>query len=117
MNQSLIDARLKLKNKRLNCANLVIEEILKQDLQGLIEIGLFGSMLRDNFTCNSDVDIYLMFSDKIPDRVKKGTIRSFAEVNECDVVFLTKEQLNNPGLLETNIIKNHQVLYKETEDD
>ncbi len=105
-------ARDKLKDQLLRNAQIVIDVILEQDLTGLIEVGLFGSLVRGDFTCESDADIYLVFESELPERKMKGILRSIAEEHRCDLVFLKSADFLNPGLLVENIIADHQILYR-----
>lgn len=68
MRTELVQARENLKKKLLQNADAVMREIMKSNLNGLAEIGLFGSVAKNNFTCKSDSDIYLLFDNNIPDR-------------------------------------------------
>lgn len=117
MHQSLVEARKQMKYMKLNKAQVVIDEILKTGLSGLIEIGLFGSVTRGDFTCESDVDIYLVFEEALPERTIKGRLRSLAEENECDLVFMKETDFVEPQLLQQNIEKNHQVIWRREEND
>lgn len=106
-----------MKYMKLNKAQVVIDEILDAGLTGLMEIGLFGSIARGDFTCESDVDIYLVFEGEVPERTIKGRLRSLAEENECDLVFMKEIDFVEPQLLQQNIEKNHQVIWRREEND
>lgn len=63
MQKDLLVARDKLRYKLLNNAEKIKEEVLNLNLNELIEIGVFGSLAKDKFTCSSDSDIYLIFKN------------------------------------------------------
>ncbi|WMJ89699.1 nucleotidyltransferase domain-containing protein [Anaerocolumna sp. MB42-C2] len=115
MQANLSEARNNLKNKLLANACVVISEIQKANLNNLLEIGLFGSLACNTFTCNSDADIYLVFDESIPDRTVKGMLRSIAEENNCDIVFINSSSLykDNPDLLAAEILKNRIILWRK----
>nr|WP_312579828.1 nucleotidyltransferase domain-containing protein [Sedimentibacter sp.] len=118
MQPDLLHARENLRNKLFHNAEIVIEEILNSKLDNLLEIGIFGSLAKDKFTCESDTDIYLLFDNNIPDRQSKGLLRSIAEENNCDIVFLTKNSLTSidAGLLVSNILENRITLWRKEYD-
>jgi predicted nucleotidyltransferase len=119
MHLDLLYARENLRKKLLNNAEIVIEEILKTNLDNLMEIGLFGSLSKDNFMGTSDSDLYLVFDGIIPNRQTKGILRSVAEVNNCDIVYVTKDNLysNYAGLLEKNILNDRIILWRKQKND
>lgn len=108
-------ARENLKKKLINNAKAVVEEVLKSNLDNLIEIGLFGSVSKNNFTCKSDSDLYLVFDGDIPNRELKGILQSIAEENNCDIVYVSKDNLysNCAGLLEKDILKDRIILWRK----
>lgn len=118
MHVDLIQARENLRNKLMQSAESVLQEVLNSSLDDLIEVGLFGSVAKDKFTCNSDADIYLLFENQIPDRRVKGVLRSIAEENNCDIVFLTINNFNekSPDLLVKNILEGRIVLWRRGRD-
>ncbi|MGD9568299.1 MAG: nucleotidyltransferase domain-containing protein [Sedimentibacter sp.] len=116
MQPDLIKARENLRGKLLNNAELVIREVLKENLNDLIEIGLFGSVAKDKFTCNSDTDIYLLFENKVPDRIVKGRLRSIAEEYNCDIVFVTLNEFQEESLLAKNILEDRIILWRNAHD-
>ena len=119
MHIDLIQARENLRVKLMQNAELVLQQVLNMNIDGLVEAGLFGSLSNNKFTCNSDADIYLVFEDKIPDRQTKGLIRSIAEENNCDIVFLTLNDFmkDEPDLLIKNILKNRIILWRRDVSD
>lgn len=114
MQKDLLEARDRLRNKLLNNAEKIKKEVLNLNLNGLIEIGIFGSLAKDNFTCSSDSDIYLIFKSTVPDRATKGYLRSIAEENNCDIVFVLKKDFesNELGLLIKEILNNRIILWR-----
>ncbi|NYB72981.1 nucleotidyltransferase domain-containing protein [Sedimentibacter hydroxybenzoicus DSM 7310] len=119
MHRDLKKARENLRSKLLQNAEAVLQEVLNAEMDDLIEIGLFGSVVKDKFTCSSDTDIYLLFENEIPDRRVKGGLRSIAEENNCDIVFLTMNDFNEeaPDLLVKNILEGRIVLWRRGRDD
>jgi len=119
MHLELIQARENLQRKLFHKAGIVIEEIGKNNLDNLIEVGLFGSLAKDKYTCKSDSDIYLLFDGNIPDRQTKGILRSVAEENNCDIVFVNNNNLNSKdaGLLEKNILEDRIILWRKKNND
>lgn len=117
MHSDLLKARENLKRKLFHNAEIVIEEIVKYNLDNLIEIGFFGSLAKDKYTCKSDSDIYLLFDGNIPDRQTKGTLRSVAEENNCDIVFVNNFNSNDKGLLEKNILEDRIILWRKKKND
>lgn len=117
MKQELLNARNNLREKLLHNAEIVVKEILEANLNGLKEIGLFGSLAKDKFNCKSDSDIYLIFKDFIPDRQVKGNLRTIAEENNCDIVFMTMDEFAKKGLLAENILESRMILWMEDIDD
>ncbi|GEM_PF-6145361 len=115
MHADLLKARNELRMKLLSKAEIVIKAVHNENLNNLKEIGLFGSLANDKFTCNSDADIYLEFDGPLPSRQKKGMLRSVAEENNCDIVFINSSSLSadNPGLLVDEIFKNKIVLWRK----
>lgn len=118
MQPDLLHARENLRNKLFHNAEVVIEEILNSNLDNLMEIGIFGSVAKDKFTCKSDTDIYLLFDNDIPDRQAKGLLRSIAEENNCDIVFITKNIFTSidAGLLANNILEHRIILWRKDYD-
>lgn len=114
MHRDLTKARENLRSKLLQSAEAVLQEVLNAEMDDLIEIGLFGSVAKDKFTCSSDTDIYLLFENEIPDRNVKGFLRSVAEENNCDIVFLTWSNFTRkePDLLVKNILESRIVLWR-----
>lgn len=119
MQPELNRARENLKKKLMQNAHKTIKEILKTDLKGLLEIGLFGSVAKDDFNCRSDTDIYLLFNNNIPDRETKGHFRSIAEENNCDIIFLTKNDFigNTDNHFIEKILEKRIVLWREDSGD
>lgn len=119
MHVDLIQAREKLRNKLLQSAELVLQEVFNSNLVDLIEVGLFGSLVKNKYTCNSDADIYLLFENQIPDRRVKGLLRSIAEENNCDIVFLTISNFTKkePDLLVNNILNDRIILWRRDAND
>lgn len=119
MHTALLKSRDMLKKKLLNNVKLVINEALNMDLNNLAEIGIFGSLAKDSFTCKSDADIYFIFDGCLPDRQTKGMLRSIAEENDCDIVFVEKSHLvsENPSPLITEILNNRIILWRECDCD
>ncbi|NLC44422.1 MAG: nucleotidyltransferase domain-containing protein [Clostridiales bacterium] len=119
MGSEFARARENLKIKLKQNADKTVNEVLNADLKGLAEIGLFGSLVRNDFNCRSDSDIYLLFHDNIPDRQTKGYLRSVAEEKNCDLVFLTKSDFygDTGNLLSESILKNRMVIWREDADD
>jgi len=119
MQPELFKARESLRNKLLRNAEFVMEEVLKVNLDSLIEIGLFGSLVKNKFTCNSDADIYLLFEGNIPDRQTKGLLRSISEENNCDIVFINEGDFisENAGLLVNEILKDRIILWRRVYND
>jgi predicted nucleotidyltransferase len=119
LQSEFIQARENLKRKLIENANETIKEVLKADLKGLVEIGLFGSLVKNDFNCKSDSDIYLIFNNSIPDRQTKGHLRSIAEEKNCDIVFMTINDLTGSknNLLSESILKNRIVLWRENSSD
>lgn len=117
MHTELFQARENLKHKLLENATVVINEVLNFDLPELIEIGIFGSIAKDKFTCKSDSDIYLLFKKNIPDRQIKGILRSKAEENNCDIVFLTENDFkeSNRSFLAKNILESSEIVWRREE--
>jgi predicted nucleotidyltransferase len=115
MRANLLAARDDLRKKLINNANRVILEIQQKNPENLIEIGLFGSLTKDKFTCTSDADIYLIFEGAVPDRLIKGQLREIAEENNCDIVFITEDAFTskNPELLVKEILKSHYILWRK----
>jgi len=114
MQPELLKARNMLKEKLLNNARAVVNETLNMKLPKLVEIGIFGSLAKDNFTCNSDADIYLIFDGCLPDRETKGILRSIAEENNCDIVFIESGHLTleNPNPLVAEILNSRVILWR-----
>lgn len=118
MHSDLLQARENLKKKLFHNAEIVIEEIVKYNLDNLIEIGFFGSLAKDKYTCKSDSDIYLLFDGNIPDRQTKGILRSVAEENNCDVVFVNNNlNSDGAGLLKKNILEDRIILWRKKKND
>lgn len=119
MRTELVQAREVLRQKLIKNAHDVIREISKADLNDIIEIGIFGSLAKDSFTCDSDSDIYLLFDKHLPDRIIKGYLRSIAEEHNCDIVFIKSEDLvgDEVNLLAENILKNRIILWRRRADD
>ena len=103
MNSELLEARNKLKSKLLNNAYTVID-YCKQEILDIVEIGIFGSLARDDFKCNSDADIYVITKETCP-RTIRGDIRCFAEEHHCDVVFFEEAYFNNTDIPLIHYIK------------
>ena len=119
MNSDLLKAREELKNKLIHNAQKVIDEVFTKELENLIEIGLFGSLVQGNFTCLSDADVYLIFDGDIPERTIKGELRSIAEENNCDIVFISNVDFlkDSPSLLVMNIKKHQQIIWRRNTND
>jgi len=115
MQPKLSEARNILKEKLLSNARVIANEILSMKLANLVEMGIFGSLAKDSFTCKSDADIYLIFDGCLPDRITKGMLRSVAEENNCDIVFIEKSHLSskNPSVLVTEILNHRIVLWRK----
>ena len=118
MRTELVQARENLRQKLIKNAYDVIREILAADLNDIIEIGIFGSLAKDSFTCNSDSDIYLLFDKHLPGRIIKGHLRSIAEEHNCDIVFIKSEDLtgDDVNLLAKNILENRITLWRRADD-
>jgi len=119
MQKDLLQARQKLCNKLYENAEKVKGEVLNINLENLVEIGIFGSLAKDKFTCKSDSDIYLLFDNDIPDRQIKGVLRSIAEENNCDIVFISKKDIETDelGLLAKEILKDRIIMWRMEEYD
>lgn len=118
MQTELAYARENLRKQLLKNADAVIRKVLEADLSDIVEIGIFGSVAKNSFTCNSDSDIYLLFDKHLPDRITKGNLRSIAEEHNCDIVFIKTDELigNGVGLLAENILENRIILWRRADD-
>lgn len=114
MHIELLKARDNLKIQLLNNAKHVVNEVLNMNITNLVEIGVFGSVAKDTFSCNSDTDIYLMFDSGLPDRSTKGYLRTIAEENNCDIVFIeTSSFLSKyPSILVSEILMHKIILWR-----
>ena len=76
------------------------------------ELALFGSVLRDDFRPESDVDVLVTFQPGIRrslfDRVKM--IDELTEIFGRDVDLAEKSRMENP-FIHRHILHHHQVLY------
>jgi predicted nucleotidyltransferase len=119
MHIELLEARNNLKSQLLSNARIVTKQILNMGLENLVEVGVFGSVAKDCFTCKSDTDIYLIFYRSLPDRPMKGHLRTIAEENNCDIVFIEQSNFTaeNPSLLVTEILEHRIILWREDHDD
>lgn len=118
MHVELERARNELRNKLLYHAKIVVNEILRIHTIDLLEIGLFGSLAKDKFTCDSDSDIYVVYRGELPDRTTKGSLRCIAEENNCDIVFVKEEDYTQelPSLLISEILQNRIILWRKKYD-
>lgn len=107
----VLKAREILFNKLMRNASIVCDYI-KEHVDDVIEVGIFGSLAREDFNACSDSDVYLVTKERI-ERHIRGDIRCFAEENNCDVVFFTIDNFNSKySLLASNINKERKILYK-----
>jgi predicted nucleotidyltransferase len=118
MHAELENARDELRNKLLYHAKIVVNEILLIKTIDLVEIGLFGSLAKEKFTCDSDTDIYIVYQGEVPDRITKGKLRGLAEENNCDIVFIKEEELSykTPSLLINEILQKRIILWRKQYD-
>ena len=118
MQTELAYARENLRQKLIENADVVIKKVLEADLSDVVEMGIFGSIAKNSFTCNSDSDIYLLFDKNLPDRITKGNLRTMAEEHNCDIVFIKTDELlsNGVGLLAKNILENRIILWRKPDD-
>ena len=118
MQTELVHARGNLRQKLMNNADAVIKKVLEADLSDIVEVGIFGSIAKNSFTCNSDSDIYLLFDKNLPDRITKGNLRTMAEEHNCDIIFIKTDELfsNGVGLLAKNILENRIILWRKPDD-
>lgn len=119
MQTELVYARENLRQKLMKNADAVIKKVLEADLSDIVEIGIFGSVVKNSFTCNSDSDIYLLFEKHLPDRITKGNLRSIAEEHNCDIVFIKSDELtgNYVSLLAESILENRIILWRKDSND
>lgn len=75
------------------------------------EIGVFGSYARGQYKANSDIDICIIGAQ--PDRGTLADIRCGAEERKADVVFVTREYLeNSDALMAKNIRRDFRRVVK-----
>ena len=76
------------------------------------EFSLFGSVLRDDFRPDSDVDVLLVLEEEAPWSLYDWVdmIDELKEMFRRDVDLVEKSAIRNP-FRRHNILKNHEVIY------
>lgn len=95
--------------------NLIVDDKLIQDFcrkWRVVEFALFGSVLRDDFTPNSDVDVLLTFQPNAPwDLWDMVDMREeLKEIFGREVDLVEKAALKNP-FRKKEILENMKVIY------
>jgi len=85
-----------------------IEEFCRRN--GIRRLVLFGSVLRQDFTSDSDIDVLVEF-----EKGKSVGLRFFEMERELSEIFGRKVDLNTPGFLSPyfreEVLRNAEVLY------
>lgn len=85
-----------------------IEEFCRRN--GIRRLALFGSVLRQDFTSDSDIDVLVEF-----EKGKSVGLRFFEMERELSEIFGRKVDLNTPGFLSPyfreEVLRNAEVLY------
>jgi len=78
----------------------------------IVEFSLFGSVLRDDFQPDSDVDVLVRFEPDAPWSLLDivGMTDELKQVFGRDVDLVEKDAIRNP-FRRQSILKNHQVIY------
>lgn len=80
----------KLQDDLIRSINIVKESNIKY-----VEFGVFGSIARDDYDCNSDIDIAIIV-DMLPDKRDIADLRCRLEESNCDLAVLLKDSFDNP---------------------
>lgn len=99
-----------IKAKFLRIQNEMIERILAQEFD-FVEIGVFGSYARGEYTALSDIDICVIVKE-MPSRYITGWLRDDAEELGADICFITEEQFeNSETVFMSNLRRDYRRIY------
>lgn len=100
---------------RLNTNRTYVSKICQQ--WQIIELALFGSVLRDDFNQNSDIDLLVTFAEdaKITFFDLDSIEHQFSSLFNRTVDVVTKRAINNSHnwIRKNNILNNSQVIYEQ----
>ena len=69
--------------------------IVKESNIEFVEFGIFGSIARNEYDCNSDIDIVIIVN-ALPDKRDIADLRCRLEESNCDLAVLLKDSFDNP---------------------